>query len=88
MSLKDFLSFKNSILCQQVQSNLYTKSILDNSNTMSFTSEAMNGCRFKQTHYIDGDDGTVDSLKTCLVNWRDWFSRAQFYDLLNSIPLG
>ena len=50
--------------------------------------KAMNGCRLKQTHYIDGDDGTVDSLKTCLVNWRDWFSRAQFYDLLNSIPLG
>ena len=41
-SLQDFLSFKNSILCQQVQSNLHTQSILDNSNIVSCTPEAMN----------------------------------------------
>ena len=66
---------------------MYTKSILDNFNIVSFTPEAMNGDRFKPAHYINGEDGTMDSLKTCLVNWRDWSSRTKFYDLLKFHPL-
>ena len=87
MSLQDFWTFKNSVMCHQICSNDYTNSILsyrvlNHENTVCKSFLAMTGVKIKPEVNQDAD-GLIDSLRGLVNTWIDKQSQHQFRDILH-----
>jgi hypothetical protein len=83
----EYLDFRRSTMENMIFTNAYTQSILNHrilnsSNSLCKSVEAMNGFKRRKIPTPHGTDGIIDSLRSLVCNWNNFQSQKQFRDML------